>query len=127
MRMSNVESQLTNAVVFLTNDLMFSSQVLGAAAKLGLKLALAANAADVAARLTGDCRLVLVDLTLPGLDLPAVVAAVRECAPAARIVAFGPHVDEQALAAAEQSGANLVLSRGQFHREYAQLLAAAAK
>ncbi len=114
-------------IVFIGSDLMFSSQLLGAAAKLGLKLSLAAWSADAAAKLTGDCRLVLVDLTLPGLDLPAVVAAARERAPAARIVAFGPHVDEKTLAAAEKAGAHVVMSRGQFHREYAQLLAEVTK
>jgi DNA-binding NarL/FixJ family response regulator len=114
-----------SSVVFLTNDLMFSSQVLGAAAKLGLNLALAGSSSDAAAKIGGECRLVLVDLTLAGLDLPSVVAAVRERAPVARIVAFGPHVDEQMLAAAEQAGAHQVLSRGQFHREYARLLAGA--
>jgi DNA-binding NarL/FixJ family response regulator len=113
-------------VLFVGSDLMFSSQLMGAAAKLGLKLLLAASSADAAAKLTSDCRLVLVDLTLPGLDLPAIVAAVRGQAPAARIVAFGPHVDEVALAAAQKAGADVVLSRGQFHREYAQLLAQAA-
>jgi len=117
---------MTKGVLFLTNDLMFSSQVMGAAAKLGLKLHLAANSEDAVAKLTSQCRLVLVDLTLPGLDLPAVVAAARATAPAAQVVAFGPHVDEQTLAAAEKAGAHLVLSRGQFHREYAQLVAAAA-
>jgi len=124
--MSNVESQVSKVVVFLTNDLMFSSQVLGAAAKLGLKLHLAPNSAVAADRLTSDCRLVLVDLTLPGLDLPAVITAARTTAPSARIIAFGPHVDEQALVAAQSAGAHEVLSRGQFHREYVQLLAAAA-
>jgi DNA-binding NarL/FixJ family response regulator len=114
-------------VLFLATDLMFTSQLLGAAAKLGLKLAVAANAADAADKLTEDCRLVIADLTLPGLDLPVVVGAVREQAPAARIVAFGPHVDEQALAAAERAGAHTVMSRGQFHREYAALLAGVAR
>ena len=113
-------------VVFLTNDLMFSSQVMGAAAKLGLKLHLVAKSADAAARLSPECRLVLVDLTLPGLDLPAVIAAARATSPSAKIIAFGPHVDEQTLAAAQSADAHVVLSRGQFHREYAQLLAAAA-
>ncbi|MCI0360507.1 MAG: hypothetical protein L0211_18675 [Planctomycetaceae bacterium] len=106
---------------------MFSSQVLGAGAKLGLKVQLATSAADAVAKVSDECRLVLVDLTLPGLDLPTVVAAARERAPTARIIAFGPHVDERLLAAAEAAGAHLVLSRGQFHREYAQLMAAVVK
>jgi DNA-binding NarL/FixJ family response regulator len=111
-----------SAVVFLTSDLMFSSQVLGATRELGHSLSLAANPADVVAKLAGDCRLVLVDLTLPGLHLEEIVAAVRKASPDARIVAFGPHVDEQMLVAAQAAGADLVLSRGQFHKQYAELL-----
>lgn len=111
-----------SAVVFLTSDLMFSSQVLGASTELGHSLSIAASATDVAAKLTGDTRLVLVDLTLPGLHMEEVVAAVRTTSPDAKIVAFGPHVDEQLLGAAQSAGADLVLSRGQFHKEYAHIL-----
>ena len=64
----------------------------------------------------------LVDLSLDGLDLPAAVAAIRTAAPSARIVAFGAHVNEAALAAAEAAGCDLVLPRGQFHKQYAELL-----
>ena len=112
-------------IVFVGSDLMFSSQLLGACAQVGKKLTVAGSAADAVEKLTPECKLVIVDLTLPGLDLPAVVAARRTAAPDARIVAFGPHVDEAALAAAQAAGADLVLSRGQFHRSYAQLLAEA--
>ena len=111
-----------SAVVFLTSDLMFSSQVLGASKELGHSLSIASNAADLAAKLTGDTRLVLVDLTLPALHMDEVVAASRSASPDAKIVAFGPHVHEQLLHAAQTAGADLVLSRGQFHKEYAQLL-----
>ncbi|MDX1946120.1 MAG: hypothetical protein SFU86_12045 [Pirellulaceae bacterium] len=111
-------------VLFLTTDLMFSSQVLGAAGALGQKLQLVASPADVAGKTTPDCRLALVDLTIAGPDLGGVVAAIRGVAPAARIVAFGPHVDEARLAAAQAAGCDLVLSRGQFHKQYAELLRA---
>lgn len=110
-----------SAVVFLTSDLMFSSQVLGAANRLGLKVQFVAGS-DLAGKLSSECRLVLVDLSLPGLKLTEAIAAVRATAPAAQIVAYGPHVNEQALAAAEAAGADLVLSRGQFHKQYAELL-----
>jgi CheY-like chemotaxis protein len=110
-----------SAVVFLTSDLMFSSRVLGAANALGLKLQLVAGN-DVAGKLSSECRLVLVDLSLPGLKLSEAIAAIRETAPAAQIIAYGPHVDEQALAAAQAAGADLVLSRGQFDKQYAELL-----
>jgi CheY-like chemotaxis protein len=116
-----------SAVVFLTSDLMFSSQVLGATKALGHSLGIAANTTDMAAKLTGDTRLVLVDLTLPALHVEEVVAVVRKTSPDAQIVAFGPHVDEQSLAAAQEAGADLVLSRGQFHKQYAELLKHAAQ
>ena len=111
-------------VVFLTTDLMFSSQVLGAASTLNLKLQLAASPADLPAKVTADCRLALVDLTVAGPDLAGVVATVRRAAPGAKVVAFGPHVDEARLAAAHTAGCDLVLSRGQFHKQYAELLRA---
>ncbi len=110
-----------SAVVFLTSDLMFSSQVMGAASTLGLKVQVVAGS-QLAGKLSSNCRLVLVDLSLPGLQLEPAIATVRETAPAARIVAYGPHVDEQALADAQAAGADLVLSRGQFHQQYAELL-----
>jgi DNA-binding NarL/FixJ family response regulator len=110
-----------SAVLFVTSDLMFSSQVLGAASRLGLKVQLVATP-DVAGKLSSECRLAIIDLTLPGLALPEALATIRATAPAVRVVAFGPHVDEQALAAAESAGVDQVLSRGQFHQQYAEIL-----
>lgn len=110
------------SVVFLTADLMFSSQVLGAGSALGLKVLIAGSVEQARAKLAADCRLVIVDLTLERVAMPDVVAATRELAPHAKVVAYGPHVDEAVLLAAQSAGADLVLSRGQFHREYANLL-----
>jgi NhaA family Na+:H+ antiporter len=45
------------------------------------------------------------------------VAAVRSAAPAARIVAFGPHVDETAASDAMKSGADEVLARSRFFHD----------
>jgi DNA-binding NarL/FixJ family response regulator len=104
---------------------MFSSRVVGAAKTLGVSLSLVASPAALADKVTADCRLALVDLTLDGVNLPAAVAAIRAGAPAARIIAYGPHVDEAALADAADAGCDSVLSRGQFHKQYAELLKAA--
>ena len=57
-----------HAVLFLTSDLMFSSRVLGAAKALGVGCKLVADPAQLAERSTADCRLVLVDLALDGLE-----------------------------------------------------------
>jgi DNA-binding NarL/FixJ family response regulator len=111
------------SVVFLTADLMFSSQVLGAGSALSLKVLIAGSVEQARAKLAAETRLVIVDLTLDHIAMPEVVAATRELAPHAKIVAYGPHVDEAVLLAAQSAGADLVLSRGQFHRGYANLLA----
>ena len=112
-------------VVFLSSDLMFSSRLAGAATALGAPLAIASDPVQLAAKLTPDCRLVFVDLGLPGLDLPAAVTAIRATAPQAKIVAFGAHVNEAALSAAAAAGCDTVLTRGQFHKQYAELLGGA--
>jgi DNA-binding NarL/FixJ family response regulator len=101
---------------------MFSSQVLGAGSALGMKVQIASSVEQARTKLGEETRLVIVDLTLEHVAMPDVVAATRELAPHAKIVAYGPHVDEAVLLAAQSAGADLILSRGQFHREYANLL-----
>ena len=51
------------------------------------------------------------------------VAAARGAAPGARIVAFGPHVDEELLAQAARDGADVVLPRSRFFQDPAATLA----
>jgi hypothetical protein len=53
----------------------------------------------------------------------AALAAVRAHAPTARIVAFGPHVDEQVFDVARRDGADRVLARSRFFRDIASALA----
>jgi DNA-binding NarL/FixJ family response regulator len=62
--------------------------------------------------------LVVVDLGGHGSD----VAAVREVAPHARIVAFGRHDDPEALTRAREDGADLAFPRSRFFRDPAGLL-----
>jgi DNA-binding NarL/FixJ family response regulator len=111
-----------SSVVFFTSDLHFSSRVLGAASALGVACKVVAQPEQLASAIGEGCRLVLVDLMMPGLALPELVSAVRAVAPVARIVAFGPHVDEALLASAQQAGCDLVLARSQFHKQYVDLL-----
>src|SRR5262245_2108530 len=105
---------------------MFSSRIIGGAKAMGVSVSLVASPAALPGKVTADCRLALVDLTLDGLNLPAGVAAIRAGARAARIMAYGPHVDEAALADAADAGCDSVLSRGQFNKQYAELLKIAA-
>jgi hypothetical protein len=66
---------------------------------------------DVAGCVGAD--VVVVDLARHGDQ----VAAIRSQAPRARIVAFGPHVDDQLLERARRHGADAVLPRSQFFRD----------
>jgi DNA-binding NarL/FixJ family response regulator len=106
---------------YLTNDLFFSSRVTGVAQRLGLDLRVVGSVD----RISEDCSLVVLDLTLPSLDVAVAVPSIKERCPAARVVAYGPHVHEPLLAAATAAGCDEVLSRGQFDREVERVLRSA--
>jgi DNA-binding NarL/FixJ family response regulator len=101
---------------------MFSSRVLGAATSLGLALKIVPNVAALPPGAGGDAQLVFVDLTMPGIELATIVEALRVQCPAAKIIAFGPHVDEALLAEASHVGCDAVLTRSQFQQRYVELL-----
>jgi DNA-binding NarL/FixJ family response regulator len=114
-------------VVFLTSDLMFSSRVGAAARGSGVEMVLVVNAGQLPDKLTVDCRLVLVDLSMERLNLPSIVGAVRASAPQASVIAYGAHVDHAGLADAGEAGCDQVLTRNQFNQKYVELLQAAAE
>jgi hypothetical protein len=60
-----------------------------------------------------DAEVVVVDLTRHG----DAIAAIRANAPTARIVGFGPHVDDDAAAKAIADGADAALPRSRFFRD----------
>lgn len=110
-------------VLYLTGDLLFSSRVSGAAANLGVPLQVCGSVdklLELAAHTAAP--MVLIDLTLAGVDLQSAVPAIRTKLPEAKIVAYGPHVHEERLAVAKAAGCDEVLSRGQFDREFGRLL-----
>lgn len=100
-------------IVALVDDLMDRSRVSAALPDTRFTR----TAADCA-----DATVVLVDLARHGGD----VAAVRAAAPGARIVAFGPHVDDDALTAARADGADAVLPRSRFFSDVVAATVAAA-
>src|SRR5690349_9640051 len=96
-------------VCALVSDLMDRSKLGGAIAGVEfVRDASACAGADV----------VIVDLAKSG----AAVGAVRAAAPTARIVGFGPHVDEERAATARADGADVVLPRSRFFRDPAAVL-----
>jgi DNA-binding NarL/FixJ family response regulator len=91
-------------VVAYVADLMDRSKVQAAVAD-------ATFARDPATAVGAE--VVIVDLARFG----DAVGAIRTAAPDARIVAFGPHVDDELLHRARDAGADTVLARSQFFRD----------
>ncbi len=114
-------------ILLLTRDLLFGSQIAGAAQAAGYSLRDVASGEglhDALGELVesgGALDGVLIDLTCPGLrdGLAEWVGAVRAVDSSVRIVAYGPHVQEGLLAGAQQAGCDQVLTRGQLHRSLA--------
>lgn len=107
--------------LLVTTDLMATSTAHGAGAQAGVELkTVSPNAAAEAA--SKDTRFIALDLTAKVADLAAWAASIRTAAPNATLLAYGPHVHEARLEAARESGFDLVISRGQFHRQMTDYL-----
>jgi len=111
-------------ILYLTTDLMFSSQVSGLVRAKGGESTVVSTAADLIARASAqEAALVILDLSLAGLDSGQIVHALRAMKQAPQaILAYAPHVHEAKLAAAREAGCDQVLTRGGFHREIASIL-----
>lgn len=117
------------AVVLCSQDLMVVSHAQGAATPAGAKFHVVSSSSQIA-ELSGaeHVSLVVLDLSMPSLDVAALVSLLRQgSADAPRIVAFGPHVHKERLDAARQAGCDEVLSRGEFFARAAEVLKAARK
>ena len=111
------------SALFLTNDLLFSSKVSGAAAAHKLPLEIAMSVPKLLDRAAAPgVQLVILDLAFHGCDPAQLVPQLRQLAPAAKIIAYGPHVQDAQLLAAQSAGCDEVLTRGQFSMEAAGIL-----
>jgi DNA-binding NarL/FixJ family response regulator len=97
-------------VCALVSDLMDRSKI--SAAIPGVVFSLDASA-----------EVVIVDLARG----PQLVAEIRAETPGIRIVCYGPHVDDDAAAAAQAAGADVVLPRSRFFRDPAAAVAEAER
>jgi DNA-binding NarL/FixJ family response regulator len=70
------------------------------------------------------CRLVLVDLALPDLDIANVVSAVSDISPRPKVIAFGAHVQTAQLDAAREAGCDDVMPRSKFSTALPEILRA---
>jgi CheY-like chemotaxis protein len=112
-------------IVLFSQDLMVISQVSGAAAQQGSTLRAISSAADAVKACTADSpELVIVDLGTPSVDVGTLVDQLKSSnASMPRVVAFGPHVHVEKLAAARAAGCD-VMSRGQFLTQIGSVLSA---
>ncbi len=105
--------------LMLCDDLIFFSRVSCAARAAGLTVRMVRTAADLltAARAAQPGG-VIVDVHNPGLDLPALLAGLKDACPQMpRVTAYGSHVEAAVLRAARQAGCDRVLPRSQFVEE----------
>ena len=110
-----------------SNDLMFESQTSQAARSIGEGTrSFASDAALLEAIKSAndddEFAIVVVDLTAPGIDLTEISQQVKARKSVARQIAVGPHVHKQKLADATSAGWE-TFTRGQFHAEFAKILA----
>ena len=114
----------TPAGLVVGRDLMFTAKVTGTAGDLGYRMRVAGDLAT-ARRLIEELRprLILVNLAAGDLAAPESLAAYRQLAgPSAWLVAVGPHVDAERLAAARAAGCQLALPRSKFSADLPALL-----
>jgi CheY-like chemotaxis protein len=111
------------SAIFLTTDLIFASRVQAAARSAGVELRLVSTAAAVLERTCSQATdLVILDLTASDCDPQHLVPRLRASEHVPQIIAYAPHVMESHLAAARQAGCERVLTRGQFDRQYDEIL-----
>lgn len=109
----------TRVVGLLSGDLMDRSRIAPLVEQSGAQLIAWKNQVAGTERNAEDHPdLVLVDLSVPG-SLQAIEAWVQA---GVRVIAFGPHVDREALQKARQIGADQVLARSVFFEKLGELL-----
>jgi len=110
-------------IVLLSTDLMTASQIENAARELGAAVHAASTGEEALHQAEAtSAEVVVLDLSCPAADPAAVAPPLQDLTPAPRIVAFGPHVHREKLAAAESAGCDRVFTRGQFFSGIARAL-----
>lgn len=112
-------------VVLFTKDLMFQSRIASVVRNAGNSLLVVPSLEALQNRLTSDRppSLAVFDLSLRELDLAGAVQDLRSHYPAIKLLAYGAHVDVDALQRASDLGIDEVMTRGQFDRQMAMVLA----
>jgi hypothetical protein len=115
----SIDQQSIGGVLMLSGDLMFASKVKSAAARVGRPFQLSGAVPDEP---LDSLAFVILDLATRGKLLPRIVEDCRARCPQAQLIAFGPHVQVDALAAARRAGVPTVMTNGQFDRALSSML-----
>jgi DNA-binding NarL/FixJ family response regulator len=112
------------AVVLISSDLTVISRVEGAAKICNAPVRTFSSAAQAILSCSTDSpRLLIIDLATAAFDLNQLIETLpqlNENVP--HVIAFGPHVHQEKLAAARQAGCDEVISRGQFFSQLSAIL-----
>ncbi len=114
-------------VLLIANDLVFGTKVSGTAAEVGLQSVVLPDV-DAAIEALGvdeapSTLAVIVDLfSSRGSDASGLKRLRAHCRSAARLIAYGPHVETERLDAAREAGCDEVMPRSKFSRILAELL-----
>jgi hypothetical protein len=110
--------------LLLSRDLIFTSKVTGTAAQLGYRISVAGTLSQAKSIIElYRPSVIFVDLTAGELVMPTALIAYQEITgPDAWFVAFGSHIDVDALAAARAAGCHDVLPRSRFAADLPALM-----
>ncbi len=110
--------------ILLSRDLIFTTKITGTASAIGHRLTVVGRPDRLDQALAdGPPHAILIDLAAGDLVSPAALASLRARVPAARLVAFGSHVDTASLDAARAAGCDEVMPRSKFVADLPALLA----
>ena len=110
---SSGDTKSLGRIVMLSGDLMFASRVRSVAERSGFLFAFGGNLPDGS---LDDVRAVVLDLGTRGGLAATLKSQCDERCPAAKVIAFGPHVQADKIQRAKDSGIELVMTNGQFDR-----------
>lgn len=110
-------------ILFVSDDVFFWARVQGTARTLGHDAIRVSDEPSMeAAFRAGGVTRMIADLNARSVDVLAWASRWKGSTPAPRLIAFGSHADEGALAAAREAGFDVVMPNSRFSRSLAELL-----
>jgi CheY-like chemotaxis protein len=117
-----IESADKPAAVLLSPDLFFASKITGTASELGFHVHWEREITKGMARVgASHCHCLILDLSMPGLNVADVVRSLPATERPA-VIAFGSHVLAEKLKAAREAGCDEVMPRSVLSETLPQIL-----